>query len=454
MNWKATRAGLNLWARSVFGLPHRRGARRAWDMDTAEFWESQDRRFEEIYRFALESVPYYREQRGAYPDSPRGEGVLEKLRALPVLSKQVVREHNEAFWSSPRLRLAKIHTTSGTSGTPLRLSATPMEKGLQQAIMEEWYRRICGRRRPRTLFLSGFMTPDPGSREIAWSSPLTGDVYLSIYALNVRNRRRILDIAKRLEPELIYGYASAVHELALLFDGRPPVFAQTRAGVVTSEVLQPQWREAIESSLCDKLYDLYGSQEGSHLMMQCSKGNMHIHPLVGVVEIVDDDDELVKPGDAGRVLVTGLARKSMPLFRYDLGDTVVSTGYEGDCLCGLGWPAIGAIEGRSEDLVVTRSGSRVGYLCFHATKDLQGIRESQLVQTDYERFVCNLVVDEGVSRKERHALELAIQGQLNRRLQTNVEVDFRYPEQVPRGARGKFKAVVVDFTGPAVEPGG
>ena len=46
--------------------------------------------------------------------------------------------------------------------------------------------------------------------------------------------------------------------------------------------------------------------------------------------------------------------------------------------------AIGPIEGRSEELAVTRDGRRIGYLCFHATEDLSSLQECQLVQTSYE----------------------------------------------------------------------
>ena len=148
-------------------------------------------------------------------------------------------------------------------------------------------------------------------------------------------------------------------------------------------------------------------------------------------------------GQIGQVLVTGLIRRTMPLFRYRLGDTIASTGFAVDCPCGLPWPTIGAVSGRSEDLVVTRDGRRVGYLCFHSTKNLRGISESQLVQVDFERFVFNMVLSDPAA--DRAALEAKILEQLRTRLQTAVSVEFRYLPEIPRGSRGKFKSVVVDF---------
>lgn len=179
------------------------------------------------------------------------------------------------------------------------------------------------------------------------------------------------------------------------------------------------------------------------MALECEMGRMHLHPMVGLLEIVDDDGRPVPAGRSGQVLVTSLIRRTMPLFRYRLGDSIESTGFATDCPCGLSWPTIGSVDGRSEDLIVTRDGRRIGYLCFHATKNLRGVAESQLVQVDFERFIFNIVLSSSWSACS--VQEAQILEQLRTRLQTEVSVEFRYLPEIPRVSRGKFKSVVVDF---------
>lgn len=443
MNWKATRAGLRSLVKRAVGRAYRGAADSAWDMSTAECWSDQAQAFARIYAFARARVPYYRDRPQQYPAHLQGGGVLASLADLPIIDKSTVRAHNEALWPVPQLLLTSVHTTSGTSGTPMRLHATLFERSRGLARLESWYRRICGTSSPRTLFLSGFMTPSPDARELSWRDPITGDRYLSIYSLAYQHREAIARLIEQDRPQLVYGYASAVHELAALMGERLRHSVAERAVVVTSEVLQPDWRARITESLGARTYDLYGSQEGCHMAMECDLHRLHIHPRVGVIEILDDDGTPTPAGGTGRVVITGLDRRSMPLFRYEIGDVAESTGHAGECACGLAWPTIGLVGGRSEDLVRTPDGRRLGLLCFHATKELRGLREGQLVQRGFDRFTFNLVRQPGETVASD--IEARILAQLTTRLGYAPTVEFCYLDQIPRGARGKFKAVVVEF---------
>jgi len=441
----ATATGIRTTIKSLVGKPMRYQIARSWNLSTDEFWKYQGEQFRRIYSHARRRVKFYRDRSHEYPDLPVGDHhVLELLAALPVLKKQTVREHNEDFWWLPPLPITSFHTTSGTSGTPLRIPGTIWERAFQQAIREDYWQRLTGRKRPRVLNLTGFLTPTPSDKDLYWVDRLTGDVYLSIYALKSEHREQIRELLQSLDPQLIYGYASAVHQLAMLFPEGTGAARDRRVAIVTSEVLETHWRHDIEALLCRRVYDFYGSQEASHWVMQCDHGQMHISPLVGIVEIVDEENKPAPAGACGRVLITSLRRWSMPLVRYEIGDIAESTGYDHDCSCGLRWPTIGKIQGRSEDLIRTRDGRRIALLSYHAMKDLSGVKESQIVQTDYESFVCNMVLDEKAP-VDRDSIEEKVRSEIARRLQVPVKVSFRYLDTIPRGSNGKFKAVVVAF---------
>lgn len=436
---KATLSGLNSITKSLAGLPYRAMASKAWSMSSEEIALYQKRRFADVYESARKTIPYYVERPDSYRPFSSSEDVTTFLSSLPIISKQTLREFNKDFYPRRLPMLTRFHTTSGTSGTPLRLAATLSERAFDKVIEEEWYKRICETRHPRTIYLSGFMTPK-ANEELYWRDRISGNIYLSIYSLINTYRDDIIALIRRFRPQLIAGYASAVNELAHFVGSELEDIKGNCIAVVTSEVLQPHWRVEIESSLCRHVYDSYGSQEGCHRAIECETGTLHLHPLVGILEVVDESGKAVAPGGVGSVVVTGLARSVMPLIRYDLGDAV-EVPMQSDCSCSLVWPAIGRVDGRSEDLVRTRDGRHIGYLCFHATKNITGIKEAQIVQLDYERFVVNLVKsDVDVNDDE---ITRSIQSQLVMRLRTNVEVEFKFLETIPRGSRGKFKAVVV-----------
>lgn len=441
-DWSATKVGLNSFVKSLVGMPYRKLVRDSWLFSKDDFWNYQKKRFHEVYAYARAYVPYYQERIHLYPPFEENYNLLEFLSQLPLINKQTLRKHNKQFWSARNHSFIRYHSTSGTSGTPLKLRATLSEKGLAQAISEEWMLHLTGDRRPRTLYLSGFLTP---SREdaLAWYDRIWGHTFLSIYSLSESNFRKIAEIVEKARPQVIFGYASAVYQLARLFRDRCYIDKDECVAVVTSEVLQPDWREAIESVLCRKAYNLYGSQEGSHRVYQSDDNHLHIEPISGIVEILDDHNNQSPIGEVGRVIVTGLIRTSMPLIRYDIGDAAVCTGYAVP-ETGLQWPTIGHIQGRSEDLIRTRDGRLIGMLSYSAIKNIRGIRESQIVQVEYDKFVINIVLDEN-ELASKVDIESEIYSQFLKRIGNKIAIEFRYVSEIPRSSRGKFKAVKVAF---------
>src|SRR5207237_1215884 len=149
------------------------------------------------------------------------------------------------FWPEKKSLLRTEHRTSGTTGTPLRIVATLGERGFTQAIIESWFRRVCGSRFPKTLALTGFMTPKRGSRTLFWKDPLKRHVFLNIYALSEANRDAIIKLIESFNPSLIFGYSSALGELAYIARDSLAEKANERIAITTADVLHPRWREQL-----------------------------------------------------------------------------------------------------------------------------------------------------------------------------------------------------------------
>ncbi len=434
--FKASKSGVLYIAKSLMSYKYFKPFKRAMGFSIEQFHKYQSEQFEKVISHCVRNVPYYRERKDLYVNN----GKPIELSKMPVISKQMLRKDTKVFYADSGVGFSRYHKTSGTSGTPLMLKASFQTHSMVSAGLlrfKGWYglqpfdRKAC---------LTGFFTPAINdSDEICWHDYAGNRLFLSIYQLNDKKIGEYAELFKKFRPNEIFGYASSVYLLAQAFKRNniePP--ASIKAITTTSEVMYPNWRECIEDVFKAPVADQYGSQELQCLITQCPNGRMHINPEFGIIEIVDDDMKTLPPGQEGQMLLTGLANNAMPLIRYQIGDQASFLDSNEKCQCGLNWPAIKPVEGRSEDAIVTPDGRFLMYLNFHCTKNIEGIIESQFIQDGQTHIKVLLVVDQKFSP----LLEKTIIGNIIQRSQFNFNIDVEYVDSIPRGPRGKFKAVI------------
>jgi acyl-coenzyme A synthetase/AMP-(fatty) acid ligase/thioesterase domain-containing protein len=91
--------------------------------------------------------------------------------------------------------------------------------------------------------------------------------------------------------------------------------------LVSGDSLTPYHRENIKELWGSEIYDLYATCEAIYAAIK-KPGEDHYNVFKELVllEIVDKQHQSVKPGERGRVLVTNLIQKTLPLIRFDLFD--------------------------------------------------------------------------------------------------------------------------------------
>jgi phenylacetate-CoA ligase len=426
------------WAKFAGGLRFRQHVAELESLTRSQFLEYQSRHLEDRYRDAKRRVPYYAAS-NAYPDRLPDSSLYDQLATLPVFNKSTVKEKSHLFLRTPIPRFSATHTTGGTTGTPLTVRAGAHERGLTNAILEQRNLNVSGFRYPRTVRLSGFLSGDAYWLRV----PATRVGYLSIYHLSPRCKADVVRTLRAFRPQLLHGYASALAQLANLCSA-DELGLEDIAVVTTSETMSETDRALIEDRLRARVFNEYGSQEGQHLALECSARAMHVHPARGVVEVLQfDSDHPAAKGELGRIVVSGINSVAMPLFRYDIGDAAISTGHgPPECPCGSQWPTIGTVHGRSEDLVRTPDGRRIGLLSHSTLKDVTGVVLSQIRQRSYNEFDYLLIVN---SEYRSAVAERHITDELRNRLGYPCQVLFQYVSDIPRTSAGKIQAVVVDF---------
>lgn len=412
-------------------------ARDTWSPVQWKHW--QEERLGYILHRAATRVPYYRN----HWSRRRQQGdraSWEVLQNWPVLKKEPLRADPLAFVADDcdTRRMLNEHT-SGSTGTPLRLWFTRESVQTRYAVQEARLRRWHGISRfDRWANLGGRMVTPVSQTQPpfwVWNYGLR-QLYVSSYHLSPANIAAYVAALQQHKVAYILGYASSMYAVAqLALDQGIPV-PQMRVAISNAEPLDAdQCRVIAHAFQCD-VRNTYGMSEFVAAASECPHGTLHSWPDVGIIEVVHDEfDSCIPAGQTGRFICTGLVNADMPLIRYEVGDRGAVASETEQCRCGRSLPIIQQIEGRLDDVVITRAGRRIGRLST-AFKKLP-VREVQVIQETLDTLRVRVVPAPDFSDEGKAMLIANLQDYVG-----DMEIILEPVSQIPRSANGKFRAVI------------
>ncbi|MFN2386441.1 MAG: phenylacetate--CoA ligase family protein [Thermoanaerobaculia bacterium] len=414
-------------------------ARDRWSAGRWEAWRSERLAF--VLHRAATKVPYYRqlwEKRRRAGD----RASWEMLENWPLLEKEPLRAHPEAFVAEDRdIRRMHSEHTSRTTGTPIRLWRTRETERAWYALFEARVRRWNGVSRADRWAIFGGQLVTPVERRSppfwVWNAGLR-QLYLSVYHLSEATAPAYAEALLRYRVRYAVGYPSALDSLAQFAAERGIACPSLHVVVSNAEPLFPYQRERIAAAFRSPVRDTYGLVEIVCAASECDSGRLHLWPEAGAAEVLRDfSEDPAAPGDQGRLVCTGLLNADMPLIRYVTGDRGALRRPAEACGCGRSLPELGTVEGRSDDVLLTADGRRIGRLD-PVFKSGVKIREAQIVQDAVDAVRVLVVPAPGFGPQDARKIEDA----LSQRLGSGVRVRIEPIEAVPRTSAGKFRAVV------------
>ena len=409
---------------------------------SAAEWDSyRTRRLAYVLTRAATRVPFYRaqwaERRQRGDDRPH-----ERLENWPILEKDTLRTHARSFVAddaNPRLMFHEH--TSGTTGKPLDLWCSRDTLRGWYGISEARWRRWHGvSAADRWAILGGQLVTPVSQRRPpfwVWNSAMR-QLYMSCYHLSPDHVPSYLDAIEKFEIRYVWGYTSALYTLAqeALRAGR--TMERLVVAIANAEPVFDFQRDVICRAFRCPLRQTYGLAEKTVAAGECEAGRLHLWPEVGVVEIVDGDRP-VAPGQCGELVCTSLLDADMPLVRYRVGDRgAMDT--DRTCECGRTLPILKSIEGRTDDVVITPDGRRIGRLDPVFKADLH-IREAQIIQDALDHVLVLYVPDAGFCSQSARDLVMRLRDRLG-----DIAITLEPVNAIPRGANGKFRAVISRVT--------
>jgi phenylacetate-CoA ligase len=356
---------------------------------------------------------------------------LERLKALPYLDKDVVRIAPEAFVAPARFSVAA--NTSGTTGTPLQLRRDLYCIAREEAGFFCWYQAAGWTALDEMAVLRGDVVVD-----IARARPPFGlrDVFfnrrvLSSYHMSERTLPWSLEALRAAGMRFLAAYPSSAWLLADYVRRTQTAPMGMRAVLLASETVTPEARALIGAQL-GPAHAQYGNAERVCWMTTCSAGCYHEDTQYGYTEYLPLGDGLYE------IVATGFINHVMPLVRYRTGDIAVAPfGWETRCACGRPGPGCAQIIGRVDDYIVTPDGRRIGRLD-HVFKDAQHVIAAQILQTTPAHLELRVMRTPQYAARDEDALR----AQVCARVGNEMQITFRYVDELPRTAQGKFRAVV------------
>jgi phenylacetate-CoA ligase len=402
-----------------------------------ELAELQRRKLRDALAWAGTS-PTYREIWKTAPASRRASSVHPELDGLPIIDKEDLRSRLSEFpVPGYRGRVLRIQT-SGSTGKPTVF--------LRSGEQESWFWAL----RYRMWEWAGWRFGEPYvainlNVRTAWKKRLQdaflGCTYLTYNVENIDSER----IVRALEASgatHINAFGSTLLALAGFVEAHGVRAPRLRALTVTGDNLYQAQRDLIERAFGLQVTDYYGAGgEGVHLASQCERHDgYHVHMENAVVELITEGRSS-RPGEVGRVVVTQLDNRAMPLVRYDLGD--VATAADGRaCACGRSLPiGIESLSGRACDLIRVPGGGVLlpQFFFIGAFKKLERVRSYQVVQEREDRITVRIVPEDGC---DRPTSERNVREEIERATKGALGVDFAWVQAIELSGLGKLRPVI------------
>lgn len=418
------------------------------------FRQWQHERLRALLEHCYDYVPFYRRRFAAAGLERANLSEPGVLQRLPVLDKEDVRRHAADLTATDRRWRMRSATTSGSTGRPLTVRSDMRVAAWSRAVQRRAFRWHGVEPYDRRILLLAAPQTMAARLRHGLVDALTGRRLFMFHDLSPGRLTRLAVFLRRYRPAILTAYPSVLAELCSVAHDVGVDLGDTGLELIhtQSEQLFDFQRDAIRRVFGDvPILNEYGCVEVGAMGYTCPCETMHVSHDFTVLEVVDADGEPAGEGETGRILLTPLHARGMPLLRYNVGDQ--GTIAPAVCGCGRmpGLAVLTELSGRTFDKIIGRGGQEfsAGIVHFLVRRALAGasVREYMARQAAAGALVINIVAPEGIPEGLATRLSEAAQPVFD----GAVELEVRVVEQIER-PRGRKRSYFVSDIVPSREP--
>lgn len=396
-----------------------------YEMTPMELKKRNEKRFLEIFNKAFTSSAYYRNLcKSVGVTSIDDIKHIEDIVKLPILTKDMLKEHGKELLTRNEHGLIKNHT-SGTTGTPLTVWQDWASVWREQAYFV-CYRKRCGYNYGEPMVsLRGNL----GRKDISLKVHVSNTLFLSSYNINENTAKTYHRLIEKHHPKAIEGYPSSLYNLALVLRDKG-LKCHIPVAFTSSETLHDYQRNLIEKTFHTQIYDHYGTTERTIRLEESFDHDGYFEdPGYGIEEYHDN-----------YVITTSLINDTFPLIRYKTNDRVVLK--PNTILTHASEPMVKRVEGRSASFIIGKDGTKYSDAALtFIFKEVHGVRLAQIVQNEVGKIFLNIVPESNFTEKDKDEILKYIDQKIGKE---NIDVDFRLIDesQMQYTKRNKLALVI------------
>lgn len=278
----------------------------------------------------------------------------EAFESLPFTDKSDLRDaYPMGLAAVPEKEIVRIHSSSGTTGTPVIIPYTKRDVEDWAVIFERCYRMAGITEEDRIQITPGYGLWTAGIGFQAGCERL-GAMAIPMGPGNTEKQLRMMEDLRTTVLTATSSYALLLAEEIKRRGIRDRLCL--RKGIIGSERWGEKMRDEIASYLGVEFYDIYGLTEiyGPGIGISCDYRNgIHMWDDYIYFEIIDPKTgRNVPDGEIGELVITTLRKEGAPLIRYRTHD--LTRIIPGECPCGSRFPRIDIIVGRTDDMIKVR----------------------------------------------------------------------------------------------------
>lgn len=416
----------------------------------AENRERQWREMQTMLRHAYETTPFYRRRFDEAGIPPQSIQSPDDLQRLPQLTRDDLRHHvNEMLSARFRPDQLTKAATGGTTDTPVTLYRSAASLPYKNAVQARFNAWAGFRPGDKVFYLWGAQSdyaPNPSWRWRFYDQTLMRRFWAPTSVFNEKVYAEYREILGRMRPRVMYAYPVPLAMFSEYLLAKGGDYHRPEVVISTAELMTDEQRRTIEAAMGSPVFEQYGARDFGMVAGECSAHRgMHWNPHAVFIEQLP----LAGMESEGlhEMIVTDLLNFGMPLIRYRVNDCCLPGAQE--CSCGIGYPKIERVMGRTSDNFYLADGTAVsGVIARRLGNYCPGVSKLQLIQEAYDRFTIRYIAGPGFTPGDVERMREKLLEAFGR----TARLDFERVETIERERSGKTRLCISRVTPPRPTP--
>ena len=261
--------------------------------------------------------------------------------------------------------------------------------------------------------------------------------YVDSSNLDEEHLQKMIDVLLEKKPRIVFSYATTLVNLAKYVIAKNIDFKNIgiKSALTAGEGIAESDRLLLEKAFGCRAYRRYSDMELGVLAQDKGDGReYHLNYGSYYFECLKiDSDEPTDDGEVGRIVITDLFNKAMPMIRYDTGDLGIIDKKPNS------FPVLKEIYGRERDCVYATNGSLISPSKISVSMwGSNNVRQWQFVQQTQTEYTMKINANGKVDEEKIVKTMKSVLG-------NDAIITIEYVQEIPKLASNKRRAVVCNY---------